>query len=715
MKRFLTTSLILLALTLGAMSTAPVAQAQDAANPDPGILIDPTTGSAYSQASIDATNAASQSGVSQAVADMAKQDPKAAATPSIFQSGPQIDDSLAKVITWITQLFAWMVGVAAITLDNAVYYTVVTMGDYVRNLAAIGITWRILRDIGNILFIFGFLAVGIATILNTDWYGIRKMLPMLLVGAIFINFSLFFSEAIIDAGNLFATQFYTQINGGTPAGAKNFDLDSIKNEGIASKLMNQLGLQGIYASAITNGVVLSNSSSILIGFMSIILFLTTAFVMFSLAFILIARFVALIFLIIVAPVGFAGLAIPGFAARAKQWWALLFEQTVTAPILMLMLYIALAVITDAKFIALNGNSEPDWTGFITSSNGSTDFAGFAGIILSFLVAMGLLLLVIVYSKRWSAFGGDWATKTAGKLTFGLTGWGMRNSVGRLSQGLSRRVGRVPFVGKPLQGALGRGAKASFDFRGIETLKSIPLVSGVNLGAANKGGFREMEKKKIKEHEEFAESLQQTGKEKKQQKEAERRKTMMENTVEDIKRQNNSEMEALRKQHKNDIEPFNNQIEAERANFAAAQASGNADAIRAATFSLNTALADQAQKRDEQKREQEKLKSVHDQLVKVQEEEVKVHQTEVERLKKAPQMKYAERLNLYIDQNKGGFFRRTVNFINPYANSKAADKIRDAAGKSKAEKDTKILLDILERQSQPAPAAPGGAAAGGAHP
>ena len=88
-------------------------------------------------------------------------------------------------------------------------------GDYVNNLSAVGVTWRILRDLGNIIIIFGFLAIGITTILNVNWYGGKmKMLPMLLVSAVFLNFSLFITEAVIDTGNLFATQFYTQINGG---------------------------------------------------------------------------------------------------------------------------------------------------------------------------------------------------------------------------------------------------------------------------------------------------------------------------------------------------------------------------------------------------------------------------------------------------------------------------------------------------------------------
>lgn len=329
------------------------------------------------------------------------------------------------VMQKVLELFAWLVGVSAITLNYAVYYTVVTMGSYVSGLSAIGITWEILRDIGNIFLIFGFLAVGITTILNVDWYGGgKKMLPMMFIAAIFLNFSLFFTEAIIDTGNLFATQFYQQINGGTIK-PPNMSLQAVTEEGISNKIMSQLGLQTLYAGG--NPKLLQDSNPWLVGFMGILLFIVTAFVMFALAFVLIARFVILIFLIILAPVGFAGLAVPQLAGRAKEWWHKLFEQTITAPVLLLMLYVALRVITDARFLTGFGQATtgPSATGFV----GNANLAGFGTFMLSFIVAMGLLIAVVIQSKSLSAFGASFASKAAGALSFGATAWAGRAVVG----------------------------------------------------------------------------------------------------------------------------------------------------------------------------------------------------------------------------------------------------------------------------------------------
>ncbi len=402
---------------------------------------------------------------------------------------------------WVMSLFAWLVGVAAMTLDYSVYYTVIVMGDYVHNLTAVGVTWRILRDIGNIMLIFGFLAIGISIILNTDRLGYgKKMLPMLLVAAVFINFSLFMTEAVIDVGNLFATQFFTQINGGQTPTHASLEKLTTGTEGISSKIMLQLGLQNIYGDARkSNKQIFKSNAPSLIAFMGILLFIVTAFVMFALAFILIARFIALIFLIIVAPIGFAGFAIPQLKGLANDWQHKLFEQTITAPVLLLMLYIALAVITDAQFLTGFGlGSSSQAQGFWTGTIGNGNLAGFGEILLSFLVAMGLLVAVIFFAKKLGAVGAaramnfgqkaaTGATKFVGRQTWsatrGATRWTARQTGGRLAANLAQRVRTSDTFAKT---QLGR-------------------ITATTLDKGSKG-FRELETATAKKHEEYVKSV-----------------------------------------------------------------------------------------------------------------------------------------------------------------------------------------------------------------
>ncbi len=446
-----------------------------------------------------------------------KVDQDDAGKPLSFPVSTDYDGALASIVQWIMLLFGWLVGVAAMTLDNAVYYTVVTMGNYVKELAAVGVAWRILRDVGNIVLIFGFLAVGITTILNVDWYGGgKKMLPAMLAAAVFLNFSLFITEAVIDTGNLVATQFYTQINGGRPAGAKSFD--TITSDGISNKIMGQLGLQTIYNGGRVNTQVFKNNNSIIIGFMGILLFIILAFVLFSLAFVLIARFVMLIYLIILSPIGFAGYAVPQLKGVSDKWLKDLIGQTITAPILLLLLYVALAVITDANFLKF-GAGYADWTGFVPNSDGSFNLTGFAGMILSFLVAMGLLIFVVITSKSLSAFGASWATKTAGKFTFGATAWGLSRTVGRAASYTGRSLRQSTtfnrinaMTGRVMTRSLDRAATGSFDVRGAVIgggdLKSL----GIDAGKAAEKGFAGARERNIKAHEEEAKRIEEAHKE-----------------------------------------------------------------------------------------------------------------------------------------------------------------------------------------------------------
>ena len=535
MNRFLTTSLLTLLLLVGGAQVvhAVVGGACSDMNGNVGTInsagncVADTNNSNYvapTDAPADGTSCSDvngnfgtyQSGT--CIADMTDPDyvSPAAAQNEINQASKQPaqkdtspDSIFGDLMVRIVSLFAWLAGAAMVTLNYATYYTVISMGAYVKGLSAVGVTWTVLRDLGNIMLIFGFLAVGITTIIGVEWYGGgKKMLPMMLVAAVFLNFSLFISEAVIDTGNLFATQFYTQINGGSLPTES-----TLLNQGISSTIMNKLGLQTIYGDAqdpTKAGGIFKGQSSWIIGFMSIILFIVLAFVLFTLAFVLVARFVVLIFLIILAPIGFAGLAVPMLKKRADQWWDKLFEQTVTAPILFLLLYIALRVITEMG----RYGASPDWTGYV----GTYNIPGLASALLTFMVTMGLLLLVVIQAKNLSAAGASGATKLAGKLSFGAVGWAGSRTIGRgayyAGRGLrqSKLFNKFDAVtGRAVSRTLDRTATGSFDVRGTGALKNMP-GGGIDAGEVAKDGFVGARKRNIEDHENAVKAIEVAHKE-----------------------------------------------------------------------------------------------------------------------------------------------------------------------------------------------------------
>ena len=700
MKRFFTTSFILLALVVGA---AGAAHADD---------IECTLNNGGTSCAVDGVsgicsgdeNSGPYCRVTGTSDSTSFSDPAAEGTPKTYDAPPTTPEAgLNGIMAWIASLFALLAGVAMVTLNYAVYFTVVTMGTYVNNLSAVGVTWQIMRDIGNIVIIFGFLAIGISTILNTERLGYgKKMLPMLLVAAVFLNFSLFISEAVIDTGNLFATQFYTQINGGNLP-----TLATASSQGVSDKIMNQLGLTTIYGGVRTQSAALYKENPMFIGFMSIILFIILAFVLFSLAFILIARFVILLFLIIVSPIGFAGLAVPKLDGTAKLWWHNLFKQTITAPVLLMLLYIALAIITDANFLT-SGGKPPEWLGLF-GSDGATNIAGFATAILSFLIAMGLLLAVVIISKKMSVFGAAGASALAGKLSFGLTAAGMRFTAGVGLNAVARgvrnsKLGRVPVIGRAFLGALDRGAKASFDIRGVKAGGGLGVLS-VDAGKAKEGGYRKIEEEAIKAREAHATSLGMNKDERDRIKADEDVVEHLKAVGEQIKRLNDTEMRNLqnRQAADPDMVASNTDVANKRTDLRTAEASGNVARINAANVALNNALLYNGQKRAEQNQEREALQEIHDKKINDNKDSIKEVETDVANTKKAPAMQYAQ--NILAGPGK---------YL--YKNQKAAQNIIKNAGKSKDQLDVEHVLELAKKYAAtttptgtppPAPTPPAG--------
>jgi len=335
-----------------------------------------------------------------------------------------------------------------------------------------------------------------------------------------------------------------------------------------------------------------------------------------------------------------------------------------------MLYVALAVITDAQFLIGFNSTGATWLGYINNN----DLPGFGGVILSFLVAMGLLLFVVVASKKLSAFGADWASQTAGKLTFGATalagrttvGWGA-NRLAKYTRGTA--LGRVPLVGTGVVRGLENVAARSFDVRGAATAGGLKAMS-IDAGAAQKGGYKADLKARIESRTKYAGEL--SGKD-------------------------------LTEDEKIDQKVLQDNIKATEKRLAEAQVRQR----NAAAAGRNT-------------------QDIDDEIV-AEKGLLSGHKTKLETLEsktaKGAQRKYASNLELGYLKKVGVSDEalKFLNAINPAANTDAAKKIREEAKKSSDDKTLDQLKKALKKAGgeddhaapAAAPAAPvGGAPAGG---
>ena len=101
--------------------------------------------------------------------------------------------------------FAW-VGAAFFSI---VVQLSLTSSAYALDFLAQG--WTVVRDLANMTFIFILIFIALTIMFRAGTPGTIKTLATVVVVALLVNFSFFFTRVVIDAGNLLAVQFYNAI------------------------------------------------------------------------------------------------------------------------------------------------------------------------------------------------------------------------------------------------------------------------------------------------------------------------------------------------------------------------------------------------------------------------------------------------------------------------------------------------------------------------
>lgn len=376
-----------------------------------------------------------------------------------------------------------MLGIAGTLLNFVVVKTVFEFGSVIGNSPGILVAWGIFRDLGNLVLLFGFIFMGLAMILNLNTFSAQKAIPRLFIFAVLMNFSLFAAEAVIDTTNAVSSVIYSQANGdkfclqdiaGVPivaqgnVGTVQDDATSVDalsecavNYGIAGQIMQSTGLSTMWK---TNGDFGATTAT----YIGLALFATVgAVVLFAAAIMLSIRLVVLSFLMVTAPIGFAGMAIPPLQKYAKMWWDKLISQSIFAPVLFLLIFVSLKI-TDS-FAASAG--ELSLAQALTQPN-----ASIMGIILVFVLVIGFMVASLVAARSIGAQGASGAINLGTKIargTFGgIAGAAGRNTIGRASSSLQKKYTGSRFatslqnsaVGRSVDRAAAAGLGAGKDFK-----------------------------------------------------------------------------------------------------------------------------------------------------------------------------------------------------------------------------------------------------------
>lgn len=330
----------------------------------------------------------------------------------------------SQVLPYIANVFEW-----GIRMNFTINFT---------EIPAVVAGWTLIRDLANMLFIFYLLYVAIGMILQLSGINAKSAVTSIVIAALLVNFSMFFTGILIDASNILTGEFYTAI---TKNGVKLTDITAQATK-IAETINPTLqgkeeGIGGVSKSAM-NEIILA------------ILFFTIARFFFVGAAVFIGRVISLLFLIMTSPLAVLGTAIPYIKQAEGKWWSTLADQLLLGPFVMFVLWFVLSLAVGTSAItgsAATGGSRTassQNTGYMymaataaagtpgSGSSGSTssgagpskDDATAAGLgYLQFFLVMGLLNFGITKAKALSGEAG------AAVLEFGKQALGVATAVG----------------------------------------------------------------------------------------------------------------------------------------------------------------------------------------------------------------------------------------------------------------------------------------------
>ncbi len=384
------------------------------------------------------------------------------------------------VILPLASAVMWLCGSL---LDSAIKLSIGT-GYVFDNMAAVNVSWSVVRDFCNIFFIFSLIWISISTIVGVGNYNAKKKLTQVIIAAIIINFSLFFTKLLVDASNVIAAWLYNGIMT-TLSGAGTGSLSALITDRLG--ILNYWGL-----SAVTN--LIDPTQGLITAVMRLLVALTATYVFMYTAILFITRAVTVLFLLVFSPVGFMSEVLPQLAPYSKDWREEL-TKAITFPIVyLLMLYVTVQFINTLD------------TGFASLSSilgTQTKLLGIdPSVVFKYVIVISMLFACLKVAKDSSGALGKMADKLAGGISRGATaiGGGATALAGQYTVGLGAsklannrqlneliaRGGIGGAVGSSVKSGLSNISDFHFDPRTM-------LNIGVKPGKGYKTRMKEMEK------------------------------------------------------------------------------------------------------------------------------------------------------------------------------------------------------------------------------
>ena len=183
--------------------------------------------------------------------------------------------------------------------------------------------WSFFRDIANVIFVLLFLWVIFSQVssIGISNYGIKKVLPKLIVGAVLVNLSFYICQLAVDLSNILGFTLKEALEGAVSGVG-----GSSSNSAIASGL----------GTAVAGILVLTGTVLFAALAVSIPTLLSLMLVLLVVLVILIVRQAAIVLLISIAPLAFAAWLLPNTESLFKKWVSMFRGLLMVFPVISLL-------------------------------------------------------------------------------------------------------------------------------------------------------------------------------------------------------------------------------------------------------------------------------------------------------------------------------------------------------------------------------------------
>jgi len=323
--------------------------------------------------------------------------------------------------------------------------------------------WSFMRTFANIAFVIVFLIIIFSqlTSIGITNYGVKKMMPRIVVAAILVNLSFIISQLAVDISNILGYSIKDLFNSISSTIVDTSTVsNAITNGNPLGDPATGGGFLGIAGTVLAGAVAGVAGYALISTLIPVILAAVVALLL--ILFILIARQAIVVLLIVVSPLAFVAFLLPNTENLFKQWRKMLTAMLVLFPIVALV-YGASTLASTILSGAFDNSIEGDTTNI------------FGQIIASAILVLPLFAVPVLLKKSLEGIPvvGQMASKFASRANNNLgrkAGDSYKGSV--IARGSAyRKAGTEAYRSKKFAERVGRGGLAGAMASGIAVTPS----------------------------------------------------------------------------------------------------------------------------------------------------------------------------------------------------------------------------------------------------